>query len=338
MSPLRALLTLTIATLALVGIAPPAGADPAKPGDYESVVTRFDPEVSGVHLRVVGGDSFLELRVDRGHEATVEGYSGEPWLRLRKDGTVEENVLSEAAYLNGDRYAQVTLPSNVDNTAPPSWKVIGHDGTYVWHDHRIHWMSPIRPPGKQAGDVVLEDWIVPMTVDGTAVAAHGTLVWKLAASPVPWVLVASVALVVLLIGARRDPVIVGALAVTSTSAAAMFVGLGQRAATPSAAGGTPLVYLVPAVGVFAGVLALLLRRKQVAVLLVLVAVAALSGWALLRLGVLTHPVLPTDLPADLDRAVTAAALAVSVGASYAVITSGLLRLPDEEVEPGGGLR
>ena len=44
----------------------------------------------------------------------------------------------------------------------------------------------------------------------------------------------------------------------------------------------------------------------------------MAGWAFLRLSVLWKPVLPTDLPANLDRAATA--LAVALGIAVAALT------------------
>jgi H+/Cl- antiporter ClcA len=45
-----------------------------------------------------------------------------------------------------------------------------------------------------------------------------------------------------------------------------------------------------------------------------VAAAALGAWAVLRIGVLTHPLLPTMLPYSFDRFVTALSLGVAAGA------------------------
>lgn len=331
----RGISALLLGAIALVSLASPAAADPAKPGDYKSVVTRIDPDVPSIHLKVVGGDGFLDLRVDRGHQVIVHGYSGEPWLRVRRDGTVEENTRSEATYLNADRYAQISLPPDVDNEAAPDWRVVGHGGTHVWHDHRIHWMSPERPPGMKAGDIVIPDWTVEMTVDGSPVVAHGTLTWEPGVNVLPWVLLALAALATLVVAARRHPVGVAALAVVLVSAGATIAGIGQRAATPTTAGGTSLVFIIPAIGVVTGLIALALRRRPAAVVFILAGISALSGWALLRLPVLTHPVLPTDLPANLDRAITAIALGTTIAAAHAVVTSGVLRPPHED-EPAIG--
>ena len=110
----------------------------------------------------------LELHVRRGHEATVEGYGGEPWLRVLRDGTVEENTRSPATYLDANRYARdITVPPDADTKAPPQWKTVGHDGHWVWHDHRIHWMSKEATPPQVTDEdrrTKVFDWRVPIEV------------------------------------------------------------------------------------------------------------------------------------------------------------------------------
>ena len=309
-----AVLALVAGIVSVVMSAAPAAADPAEPTDYRSEVERIEPAAAGVTIDVVGGDGFLDLHVDRGHEVVVEGYEGEPWLRISADGTVEQNIRSAATYLNADRYASVEAPDLVDPDAPPEWTVIGDGGEHVWHDHRIHWMSPDRPPGRHPGDTIFDDWTVPMSVDGQAVTVHGRLVWVHDENPLVWVAAVVVALVGVLVAARRRSITVAAVATTVVAVLAVVVGAGQLGATPAEAGGTRLVVIVPAIAVVAGAAAIALRRRPAAVVSLLAAVAALSGWALLRLGVLTNPVLPTDLPADLDRSVTAAAIGVTIAA------------------------
>ena len=62
--------------------------------------------------------------------------------------------------------------------------------------------------------------------------------------------------------------------------------------------------------------------------LALASVASLSGWALFRIQALLKPVLPTELPAPVDRTTLAFALGISIAAAYLTVTSGLLALPD----------
>jgi hypothetical protein len=314
--------------------ASPAGADPAKPTDYRSEVTSIEPAVDSITLRVVGGDGFLDLVVDDGHEVIVDGYDGEPWLHILRDGTVEENQRSPATYLNNSRYAQVTTPEGVDPTAPPEYEVIGHDGAYTWHDHRIHWMSPQRPEDKQAGDVVFPDWQVELTVDGMPVVVHGQLVWVEKSSPLPWFgLILLVAAVAIVIG-RGKSVSVAAVAVVVGAAGALLVGWGERSSLPRGSATTPLVVVLPALALVMGIVALVMRRSPLGVVAVLAGVALVGGWAIYRIRVLLEPVLPTDWPYGLDRFGTALALGLAVGAAVLAVRSGGLgaRLPALEFD------
>lgn len=156
-----------LALALLVAGAGPAGADPAKPTNFESRVLRLTSATSAVQVTVVGGDGFLSLEATKGHTVLVGGYESDatrpapnvakyglsdPWLRILADGTVEENINSTATYLSANRFAKnITIPATAGADRPPSWKVVGHDGTYIWHDHRIHWMAPGQPPPKVQG-------------------------------------------------------------------------------------------------------------------------------------------------------------------------------------------
>ena len=159
----------------------PAGAHNVGGGKYVSQVTGITPPNPAVSASIGGGDELFALTVQPGHEVVVLGYDAEPYLRIAPDGTVYENHVSPARYYNQDRYATTTPPPEANAaaaTAHPDWQVIGTGGSWVWHDHRIHWMSPKAPPaikGKESQTVQLLEWHVPMTVDGTAVAVDGLL-------------------------------------------------------------------------------------------------------------------------------------------------------------------
>ena len=85
---LRRTLTWAIAIMIVAPVSP-AAADPAEPTDYRSVVDVVEPAIAGVTIDVVGGDSFLRVRAEAGHEVIVIGYWDEPYARITADGTVE---------------------------------------------------------------------------------------------------------------------------------------------------------------------------------------------------------------------------------------------------------
>jgi hypothetical protein len=357
MRPSRLAATAAAALAGLAGLAgpgaAPAAADPPGPTDYRSTVTATEPAVDGLRAEVVGGDAFLELRVGDGHEVEVEGYGGEPYLRFRADGTVERNRRSEATYLNDDRQGAVDLPPQADNEADPDWERVADGGRYAWHDHRIHWMGSGAPPGVEPGELV-QDWAVPMSVDGTAVEVRGELVRAGSVSAVPWLaLAAAGAAAVTAFGLRRARATGGrtcSVAAVATVAAvgAIVVGWGQYAVAPAGSGVDPLLVAVPIAGVLAGVVAVGCavgvggrtgRSERVGSTATLAAAAAVIGWAVLRLDVLWTPVLPTELPASVDRAVTALALGLALASAGLVVWRGGLAAEAERrtvvTEEGG---
>jgi hypothetical protein len=310
-----------VALGALVLAARPAAADPPRPTDYRSTVTAVEPAAGGVEAEVVGGDAFLELRVEPGHEVLVEGYGEEPYLRFLPDGTVERNRRSEATYLNDDRQGAVDLPPEADNAAEPDWERVAGDGTYAWHDHRVHWMGTSRPPGVERGDVV-QEWTVALTVDGAPTEVRGRLVLAEAVSPLPWLALGAAGLVLAVGLGRRRPLVVAAGAALVASVGALVVGWGQYSVAPAGSGVNPLLVVVPLLGLVAAVAGVVLRGRAAAPTATLAAAAAVLGWGALRASVLWTPVLPTGLPYALDRAVTALALGLSVAAAGLVVWSG----------------
>ena len=181
----RVLGVLPLAITASVLILPAATtwADAAGPTDFQSSVVSIEPATPQIHPSIIGGDSFLRLRVDRGTEVDVLGYRSEPFIRFLADGTVEENRAS-ASYLISKSRLGDDLPADFVDDAPPEWHTVADDGDYSWHDHRMHWMSNSDPPGKQPGDVVLQQ-TVHLVVDGAAVQLVVESVWVAPASTVP---------------------------------------------------------------------------------------------------------------------------------------------------------
>ncbi|MEO9165911.1 MAG: hypothetical protein ABI470_09465, partial [Aquihabitans sp.] len=124
---LRLLTAATITLGTLVVPATAAHADPARPTNFESQVLSAQPELPvGVDLRIVGGDAFLQLSVDRGHEVIVPDYdqgpgtTPGPYLRFESDGTVSVNESSAAAVINDSRYGRAG--ATIDFDQPPRWK------------------------------------------------------------------------------------------------------------------------------------------------------------------------------------------------------------------------
>lgn len=295
-------------------LAAPAGADAPRPTDYQATVTALMPSSDVVELSVVGGDAFLRVRVDPGHEVVVLGYGGEPYLRVRSDGAVVVNLNSPATYANTDRYADVEVPESADVDAEPAWQRVGNDGIYVWHDHRIHWMSPQPPPGVSRGSEI-QAWEVPLLVDGEPVTVTGVLTFEPAPAWWPWPLVvAGIGGVVWLVGRRRYPAVVVALAAGTGCLLAVMVASAEQLSIPTEAGRSPVPVAVPLLGLLCAGPAGVWRDRRVGNIFGLAATAAAVGWAVLRVSVFTKPVLPSDLAPSLDRAGTAGALGLALGA------------------------
>ncbi|HEY3139524.1 MAG TPA: hypothetical protein VGJ86_00245 [Acidimicrobiales bacterium] len=316
-----------------VGLAEPAAADPPRPTDYRSTITGTSPASDVIEVEVLGGDSFLQLRVDEDHEAVVLGYDQEPYLRFRADGTVEENVNSEATYANASRYGNVDLPRSFDANAEPQWKQVGEGGRYAWHDHRIHWMSPQPPAGLPRGSEI-QRWKVELVVDGEPVTVNGVLRIEPAVAWWPWVLVTiGVAALAFVLGRRTQQAAVARVAAAAACLVAIIVAGAQQRSIPAEAGRNFMMVAVPAVGLGCALAAWFLPRPRVADAAGLAAASMAGGWALLRLAVFTKPVLPTDLDPALDRAGTALALGLATAAAVLLLTADrrtVLEAEDEE--------
>jgi hypothetical protein len=184
---------LAATTALLIGLsATPALAHEGNP-DYRSVIDRVTPHVPGVSFEVLSYDSYFQLLDQHGHEVTIYGYDGEPYARVLKDGTVQVNERSPALYLNDTRFPTEQVPPVADAKAPPKWKTVDDSGTFLWHDHRMHYQSTSTPP--QVTDTSRKtkifDYTIPLQIDGRKGAIDGTLYWVGSpnASKLPFVLV-----------------------------------------------------------------------------------------------------------------------------------------------------
>lgn len=364
----RLLALVATALCGLVAVAPVAGADPAKPGNYRSNVlcvvrapaphtkppTCADSVDVPITVEVVGGDGFLDLTVEEGHTVDIPGYTGEPWLRIDAQGKVEENQASSATYLNQSRFGSsenTDIPDwvTIENaTKNPQWKTVGHGGNYVWHDHRIHYMTPQIDPTlvPHTNRVMISDrddglWYVPLTVDGTDFEVLGELLEFSAPSPLPqWGLAAL--LFVLLGGAglilhgAASRIAAGALVVVG--GLALWAGFSELAVVPTLAGGNPIWVALPIVCVVLGIGALVLRSGAARAIAVLAAAAALGVWAVLRVPAFDKAVPLGTLDPTFTRLIIAAALGTAAGSIVAAIASGglALRLADLDDDDDDG--
>jgi hypothetical protein len=202
----RRLTILSLAcSLASIGLCavPPAGlaATPAATSDqqqsplndqgsspnYRSLITSVSPKVAGLDLQVLQFSDRLQLQNHTGRTISVEGYEGEPYARIEANGTVEVNKHSPAYYLNESFYGNVTVPSFASAKARPQWSVVDRTGQFEWHDHRIHWMSPVLPPQvkDKSKRTLIFDWQVPIVVAGQRGTVAGQLFWTPNSSSAP---------------------------------------------------------------------------------------------------------------------------------------------------------
>ncbi len=147
--------------------------------DYRSNITSVTPEVPGLSFQVLEFADRILMTNHTGKTVTIYGYEGEPYARVLANGTAEQNVRSPATYLNTNFYAQVSVPPIANASAPPKWEVIDRTGQFEWHDHRIHWMSPIPPAQVKNKDkqTLIFDWKVPIEVGASKGAIAGQLFW-----------------------------------------------------------------------------------------------------------------------------------------------------------------
>lgn len=305
-----------------------ARADPPAPTEYRSEVVSISPAVDGVVVRVVGGDSFVELVADPGIEVIVEGYSGEPYLRFDAAGGVDENQRSPARFMNDDRFAAIDVPVEADPSAEPEWRRVADGHRWAWHDHRTHWMAPQPPLGLSPGDQV-SDGVVPLSVDGLDVDVRVVSVWV--APPPRWPSVAlalaagAVAVAVVAWGVRRGRLVAAAAAsLVVGSAAALVVGVWQNVSLPAATGPPSTAWALPLTALVASAAASISCRAGRGSTWTTAALTAIAGvqlavWFVLRRLVITRPVLTTSAPFWFDRSIT-----VLVGSSTVVLVCALV--------------
>lgn len=328
----RAAVTVALAGAVLVGGASAASADPAGPTDYESRVTAVEPEVEGLDVEVIGGDAYVRLTAPPGSSVNVPGYTdGDLYLRFLPDGTVERNAASPTRWLNEARYGAAP-PPEASAEAPPRWETVASDGTYAWHDHRVHWMSPELPdqvdPGLDERQRV-QTWSIPLTVDDRPVEVRGELDHLPSPSPV---LPAAAALLVLALGlavALRMPA--GAPSIAAIGAvAAGVVGVAAVVGLPPGAEADPTLLVLPGVALVLVLVATAIRGRPGIAGRVVGGLAGLPllVWGASQVGALTRAVVPTALPDGVARLLVAVVLGAAVAALAAAVRA-VVAVPPE---------
>jgi hypothetical protein len=157
--------------------------------NYRTRILAVTPHVDGLSVRVIDAGGRLELTWRGEADLIIDGYDGEPYLRVGDEG-VFTNLRSTATYLNQSRYATSSPPTTADNAAEPSWSRMSGGRTVRWHDHRSHWMSP-EPPAAVAADPdaeqpVIPAWTITLTAGATPVTISGDVTWVPPPSSLPW--------------------------------------------------------------------------------------------------------------------------------------------------------
>ncbi len=176
--------------IAVLVLAPPARAvtstesgspinDQGSNFNYRSNITSVTPNVPGLSVEVLEFADRLLLINHTGTTVTIYGYNNEPYARVLADGTAEQNVRSPATYLNRSFYGDINVPPIADPLAAPKWEVVDRTGQFEWHDHRIHYTSPIVPPQvkDKSKRTLIFDWQVPIAVGTRKGAIDGQLFW-----------------------------------------------------------------------------------------------------------------------------------------------------------------
>jgi hypothetical protein len=231
--------------------------DSVQPRDTVSVIDSITPALpSGVQVDIVGSDTFVRVQSD-GHDVMVTGYKNEPYMHITTKGEVFVNDGSQTTLINGDRYGNVDTSSFVESPSPV-WRKIGTNGIAMWHDHRVHWMSPKPPAPIDTAGTVLE-WKVSMSVDGVATTVAGTLFLREKSSMLWWLagFAALLCAVVLSVRRRREFFVLTFL----VSMVGVAIGLMQYLGLPDGARITPLLLMFSTGAAVVAAVSMFMQRR-----------------------------------------------------------------------------
>ena len=292
------------------------------------------PAVPGLAVKVVESGSRLEVVNRTGEEVIVLGYKDEPYLRIGPDG-VFQNRLSPATYINRTRQGEEpTEAAKNAKVGETDWEKISSEPVARWHDHRIHWMAPTDPPEARAQPdrrhVINAEWVVPLRIEGQAIAVKGDLVWEPGPSALPWYALIVVLIAGVVVIARRARWAAGLAAVTAVLLAVdVFHMLGLGLANAGSLGSRlgegltmdPLALVTWAVAVLA--IVWLFRRGSDGLPLV-----ALAGLGVAFLGGLSdiNALSRSEVPFGFGAGLARLAVAASIGLGFGLAIAAALRL------------
>jgi len=245
--------------MSLISVVSPShlgSGDDVQPRNTEAVVSSVSPQLpDGVKVDIVGTDTFVRVR-SSGHEVVIPGYEQEPYIEISTTDEVRVNVNSITYLLNQTRYGSDVPEVTTDEV---KWETVSTNGEYMWHDHRVHWMSQ-KPPATMNDDGLIQTWVIPITVDAQDITVSGELYLRDAASRLWWGIGALVliAAVVLSIANRRALLIL----LLAISVAGAILGAIEFLGLPGDARITPLMFIFSAVATVLSVVALLARSKK----------------------------------------------------------------------------
>ncbi|MCB1256326.1 MAG: hypothetical protein KDB26_04430 [Microthrixaceae bacterium] len=298
--------------------APSASADGAGPTNYESRIDSIKPTVKGVRIEVLGSEAFLQVSAEPGVRVQIPGYDGEPYLRIDADGSVWQNRNSPAKYVNTSRSGRTTLPTDLGDGNDPKWEKVSDDGTVAWHDHRIHWMTNETPAADANGFV--QEWEVPITVDGTEVLVTGSLYRK--GNALPWpALVSIAAAAAIAIAVARSQIRFVSPVLIAVSVIALLQTLIMRAGDPPGSGTSPVPLILAVLALGCALVSLIpkLGLPIVGLATTLASAALLIGWLVPVIGVFWMPYVPLGLPAVVSRLLVAAVAGGALGSAIATV-------------------
>lgn len=167
----RLLVAAATALAALVAAAGAAGAHGGVVPFVSEVTTVTSAHVSAS----VAQPNYLVVAAAEGHSVEIPGYDGEPYLRAGTSGGFEVNVNSPAYWLNKDTDAAGAMPEHASSRAQPEWEPASIERVVAIHHHGIHWMSSESPERDNDDPFKVQDWQVPIVVDGAEETIYGEL-------------------------------------------------------------------------------------------------------------------------------------------------------------------